>query len=101
MPRHRRMCRSVLCHEMACLDMSWSDLEDLFLDVSAIPRPRTYKSAGGFINASALDLQTFRRWFRLDQDHRKQLKDGLHISHVMRSVQSVVVPGEEALLMTL
>ncbi|KAL3248717.1 hypothetical protein MRX96_017802 [Rhipicephalus microplus] len=59
--------------------MSRSDLEDLFLQVPVIPRPRTYNSAGGFINASALDPQTFRRWFRFKQEHLKQLKDGLRI----------------------
>ncbi|KAL3260994.1 hypothetical protein MRX96_046202 [Rhipicephalus microplus] len=86
---------------MAYFDMSRSDLEDLFFKVPVIPRPRTYKSTGGFINASALDPQTFLGWFRFEQEHLKQLKDGLRIPQVMRSAQGVVVPGEEALLMTL
>ncbi|KAH8026682.1 hypothetical protein HPB51_024178 [Rhipicephalus microplus] len=85
---------------MAYLDMSWSDLEDIFLEVPAIPRPRTFKSAGGFINTSTLDPLTFLRWFRFDQEHLKQLKDDLRNPQVMWSAQGVVVPGEEALLMT-
>ncbi|KAL3246214.1 hypothetical protein MRX96_057830 [Rhipicephalus microplus] len=70
---------------MAYFDMSRSDLEDLFFEVPVIPRPRTYKSAGGVINASALDPQTFLRWFRLEQEHLKQLKDGLRIPRSCRA----------------
>lgn len=95
------MCCSILCHAVAYFDTSWSDLKGLFFEVPAIPRPRAYKSAGGFINASALDPQTFLRWFRFEQEHLEQLKDGLRIPQVMQSAQGVVVPGEEALLMTL
>ncbi|KAH7955737.1 hypothetical protein HPB52_003420 [Rhipicephalus sanguineus] len=101
MPRLRRMRRSVLCDEMIYCDMSWSDLEDLYLIVPWEPRPRTYKSASGLINASALDPQTFRRWFRFEQEHLKPLTEGLRIPHVVQSAQGVVVSGEEALLMTL
>lgn len=59
MPRLRRLRHNVLRREMAYFDMSWSDLEDLFLVVPWELRPRTYKSASGLINGSALDPQTF------------------------------------------
>ncbi|KAL1444752.1 hypothetical protein MTO96_029633 [Rhipicephalus appendiculatus] len=101
MPRLRRMRHSVLRREMVYFDMSWSDLEDLLLVVPWEPRTRTYKSASGLLNASALDPQTFRRWFRFEQDHVKQLTEGLRIPQVVRSAQGVAVSGEEALLMTL
>ncbi|KAL1447872.1 hypothetical protein MTO96_044200 [Rhipicephalus appendiculatus] len=100
MPRLRRMRHSVLCREMVYFYMSWSDLEDLFLVVPWEPRPRTYKSASGLLNASALDPQTFRRWFRFEQEHVKQLTEGLRIPQVVRSAQGVAASGEEALLMT-
>ncbi|KAH7968148.1 hypothetical protein HPB52_006075 [Rhipicephalus sanguineus] len=60
--------------------MSWSDLEDLYLIVPWEPRPRTYKSASGLINASALDPQTFRRWFRFEQEHLKPLTEVRKVS---------------------
>ncbi|KAH7972156.1 hypothetical protein HPB52_007844 [Rhipicephalus sanguineus] len=68
---------------MAYFDMSWSDLEDLFLVVPWEPRPHAYKCESGLIN-----------------EPLKQLTEGLRVPQVVRSAQGVAVPGEETLLVT-
>ncbi|KAM7291846.1 hypothetical protein ISCGN_028417 [Ixodes scapularis] len=82
------------------MNMSWSDLEDMFLQYRE-PEPRRYKSSEGLLHVATLDDLTFRRVFRLEMDDYGLLNDALLMPKVMYSSQGFVVSGEEALLMCL
>ncbi|KAL3203672.1 hypothetical protein MRX96_041788 [Rhipicephalus microplus] len=58
-PLRRRRC-SVLCDQLLYLDLSWTEIEDLFLGYRA-PGQRVWKSAGGHIDINKIDEQAFRR----------------------------------------
>lgn len=99
MPPWRRDRAGVLCDQLLYLDISWTEIEDLFLARRA-PRERKRKSMTGLVNAAAMDEQSFRRLFRFEKDDLPLLKDALRIPEI-RSSQGVKVTGEEALLMGL
>ncbi|KAM7290313.1 hypothetical protein ISCGN_026958 [Ixodes scapularis] len=82
------------------MNMSWSDLDDMFLQYRE-PEPRRYKSSGGLLDVAKLDDLTFRRMFRFEKDDFGLLNDVLLMPKVVYSSQGVVVSGEEALLMCL
>ncbi|KAM7290141.1 hypothetical protein ISCGN_026807 [Ixodes scapularis] len=92
--------RIVLVDHLLHMNMSWSDLDDMFLQYRE-PEPRRYKSSGGLLDVAKLDDLTFRRMFRFKKDDFGLLNDVLLMPKVVYSSQGVVVSGEEALLMCL
>ncbi|KAH9381826.1 hypothetical protein HPB48_023121 [Haemaphysalis longicornis] len=82
MPKLRPTRASVLCDQLLYLDLSWTDLEDLFLGYRD-PKPRQSKSSGGLLDVNSFDEEEFRRMFRFANS------------------QGVKVSGQEALLMGL
>ncbi|KAG0427280.1 hypothetical protein HPB47_025656 [Ixodes persulcatus] len=100
MPPIRRSRSSVLVDQLLHMNMSWSDLEEMFLQYRE-PEPRRYKSSGGLLDVAKLDDLTFRRMFRFEKDDFGLLNDALLMPNVVCSSQGVVVSGEEALLMCL
>ncbi|KAL3247655.1 hypothetical protein MRX96_056932 [Rhipicephalus microplus] len=97
-PLRRRRC-SVLCDQLLYLDLSWTEIEDLFLGYRA-PGRRVWKSAGGHIDINKIDEQAFRRQFRFNKEDLQVLTEALKIP-IIRSSQGVTVSGQEALLMEL
>lgn len=100
MPKLRPTRASVLCDQLLYLDLSWTDLEDLFLGYRE-PKPRQYKSSGGLLDVNSFDEEEFRRMFRFEKQHLDLLKGELRVPDVIRSSQGVKVSGQEALLMGL
>ncbi|XP_077560431.1 uncharacterized protein LOC144175200 [Haemaphysalis longicornis] len=100
MPKLRPTRASVLCDQLLYLDLSWADLEDLFLGYRE-PKPRQYKSSGGLLDVNSFDEEEFRRMFRFEKQHLDLLKGELRVPDVIRSSQGVKVSGQEALLMGL
>ncbi|KAL1474232.1 hypothetical protein MTO96_021335 [Rhipicephalus appendiculatus] len=84
---------------MLYCDLSWTEIENLFLGYRAV-KPRVSKSSGGHINVDTMKQETFRRQFRFSKDDLPVLTETLKIPTI-RSSQSVTVSGQEALLMGL
>ncbi|KAH7972829.1 hypothetical protein HPB52_017783 [Rhipicephalus sanguineus] len=99
MPRLRCRRCSVLCDQLLYLDLSWTEIEDLFVGY-CLPKQRVCKSAGGHVDVNEMDKQTFRRQFRFCKDDLPVLTEALKIPKI-RSSQGVTVLGQEALLMGL
>ncbi|KAH9381814.1 hypothetical protein HPB48_016338 [Haemaphysalis longicornis] len=100
MPKLRPTRASVLCDQLLYLDLSWTDLEDLFLGYRE-PKPRQYKSSGGLLDVNSFDEEEFQRMFRFAKRHLDLLKGELRVPDIIRSSQGVKVSGQEALLMGL
>ncbi|KAH9359838.1 hypothetical protein HPB48_002437 [Haemaphysalis longicornis] len=100
MPKLRPSHVSVHCDQLLYLDLSWTDLEDLFLGYRK-PKPRQYKSSGWPVDVNSFDEEEFRRMFRLEKQRLDLLKGEPKVPDVIRSSQGVKVPGQEALLMGL
>uniref|UniRef100_A0A147BLZ5 Putative conserved proteinconserved protein n=1 Tax=Ixodes ricinus TaxID=34613 RepID=A0A147BLZ5_IXORI len=75
--------------------MSWSDLEDTFLQ-NREPEPRRNKPSGGLLDVAKFDDLTFRRMFRFEKGDFGLLNDALLMPKVMCSSQGVVASGEGA-----
>ncbi|KAL3214922.1 hypothetical protein MRX96_051389 [Rhipicephalus microplus] len=95
MPPFRRRRCSVLCDQLLYLDLSWTEIEDLFLGYRA-PRQRVWKSAGGHMDINKIDEQAIRRQFRFYKEDVQVLTGALKIP-IIWSSQGVTVPGQEAL----
>ncbi|XP_075560183.1 uncharacterized protein LOC142592556 [Dermacentor variabilis] len=100
MPKVSRSRVGVLSEQLLYLDLSWSDLEDIFLGHGQ-RTPRQYKSVNGLFNIEELQEDAFRRMFKFHKEHVKELSTSLLIPDTVTSVQGVCVSGEEALLITL
>ncbi|KAL3191330.1 hypothetical protein MRX96_018738 [Rhipicephalus microplus] len=85
-PLRRRRC-NVLCDQLLYLDLSWTEIEDLFLGYRA-PGQRVWKSAGGHIDINKIDEQAFRRQFRFYKEDLQVLTKALKIP-ILRSSQGV------------
>ncbi|KAH8036203.1 hypothetical protein HPB51_020024 [Rhipicephalus microplus] len=94
-PAMKATGNSVLCDQLLYLDLSWTEIEDLFLGYRA-PRQRVWKSAGGHIDINKIDQHAFRRQFRFYKEDLQVLTEALEIP-IIRSSQGVTVPGQEAL----
>ncbi|KAL1470034.1 hypothetical protein MTO96_040712 [Rhipicephalus appendiculatus] len=84
---------------MLYCDLSWTEIENLFLGYRAV-KPRVSKSNGGHIIVDTMNEETFRRQFRFSKDDLPALTETLKIPTI-RSSQGVTVSGQEALLMGL
>lgn len=100
MPKLSRWQANVLCDQLLYLNLSWSDLEDLFLGFRE-PAPRQYKSSSGLLDINRLDDEDFRRMFRFEKEHLDLLTTSLLLPEKFTSSQGVTVSGREALLMGL
>ncbi|XP_049515136.1 uncharacterized protein LOC119433401 [Dermacentor silvarum] len=100
MPKMNRSRVGVLCEQLLYLDLSWSDLEDIFLGYRQ-RTPRQYKSVNGLFNIEELQEDAFRRMFTFEKEHLKDLKTYLLMPDTVISSQGVCVSGEEALLISL
>ncbi|KAL1417696.1 hypothetical protein MTO96_026600 [Rhipicephalus appendiculatus] len=99
MPPWRCRHCSVLCDQILYSDLSWTEIENLFLGYRTV-KARISKSRGGHINVDTMDEETFRRQFRFSKDDLPVLTETLKIPTI-RSSQGVTVSGQEALLMGL
>ncbi|XP_072140392.1 uncharacterized protein [Dermacentor andersoni] len=100
MPKVSRSRVGAPSEQLLHLDLSWSDLEEIFLGHGQ-RIPRRYKSVNGLFNMEELQEDDFRRMFRFHKEHLKDLSTSLLIPDTVTSTQGVCVSGEEALLITL
>ncbi|XP_064462205.1 uncharacterized protein LOC135372615 [Ornithodoros turicata] len=102
MPKRRR--RSILEDPILLSELTLSEIEDLLLleILDDVPRPRRDPlSACGLLSIDQMDSGLFHTYFRFEKDHIRRLQSALHIPATVLTAQKVVIPGDEALCITL
>ncbi|XP_070379835.1 uncharacterized protein [Dermacentor albipictus] len=105
MAKISRRSASLLCDHLLYADLSWADIEDLFLPLpEATSRRhgrRQYTSRKGWLDVGSIEDDVFRRMFRFEKANIDELLSALLIPNTIESIQGVQVSGKEALLIAL
>ncbi|XP_070388867.1 uncharacterized protein [Dermacentor albipictus] len=93
--------KSVLQDPLLLSQLTWHDIEDLVvMELFSVTR-RDPLSVGGYLNIDALDSGLFRSYFRFEKADIRRLRSALLVPDVISTPQRVLVPGDEALCITL
>ncbi|XP_075534567.1 uncharacterized protein LOC142568566 [Dermacentor variabilis] len=93
--------KSVLQDPLLLSQLTWHDIEDLVvMELFSVTR-RDPLSVGGYLNIDALDSGLFRSYFRFEKTDIRRLRSALLVPDVISTPQRVLVPGDEALCITL